>query len=77
MDWYASDKLHGTPRGSQKKPNAGRSPTCRFWTADDNSHTPCHAHAVLCHGLENSLSEWHGHGMERARHGMCESDTAA
>jgi len=24
-DWYASDNnLHGTPRGSQKKPNAGR-----------------------------------------------------
>jgi hypothetical protein len=24
---------------------------------------PCHAHAALCHGLEKSLSELHGHGM--------------
>jgi len=23
-DWYASDNLRGTPRGSRKKPNAGR-----------------------------------------------------
>jgi hypothetical protein len=30
-------------------------------------HT-CHVHAVLCRGLEKSLSERHGHGMARARH---------
>jgi hypothetical protein len=36
-----------------------------------------HAHAALCRGLENSLSERHGGGMARARHGMCESNTAA
>jgi hypothetical protein len=39
-------------------------------------HT-CHAHAVLCRGLEESLSERHGRGMEWVRHGMCESITAA
>jgi hypothetical protein len=38
---------------------------------------PCHAHAALCRGLEKSLSERHGRGMKRARHGMCESNTAA
>jgi hypothetical protein len=31
-------------------------------------HT-CHAHAALCRGLEKSLSERHGCGMTRARHG--------
>jgi hypothetical protein len=75
-DCYASDdKLRGTPHGSWKKPNAGRSPTCRLWTADANSHIPCDAHAALC--LEKSLSERHGRGMAWARHGMCESNTAA
>jgi hypothetical protein len=39
-------------------------------------HT-CHAHAVLCRGLQKSLSERHGRGMARARHGMCESNTTA
>jgi hypothetical protein len=62
--------LHGTPRGSRKKPTAGRSPTC-LWTADANSHMPCHA--ALCRGLEKSLSERHGRGMARARHGICET----
>jgi hypothetical protein len=79
-DWYASDNnLHGTARGNRKKPNAGRSPTCRLWTADANSHIPCHfmprpcrAHVALCRGLQNSLSDRDGHGMEQARlgHGM-------
>jgi hypothetical protein len=63
-DWHASDNnLRGTPSGSRKKPNAGKSPTCRLWTADDNSHMPCHAHDLLCRGLEKSLSERHGRGM--------------
>jgi hypothetical protein len=30
---------------------------------------PCHAYASLCRGLEKSLSERHGRGMARARHG--------
>jgi hypothetical protein len=34
-------------------------------------------HAAPCLGLEKSLSERHGRGMARARHGMCESSTAA
>jgi hypothetical protein len=29
---------------------------------------PCRANAALCRGLEKSLSERHGRGMERARH---------
>jgi hypothetical protein len=55
--------LRGTPRGSRKKPNAGRLPTCRLWMVDANSHSPCYAHAALCHGLEKSLSEQHRRGM--------------
>jgi hypothetical protein len=39
-------------------------------------HT-CHAHAALCRGCEKSFSERHRRGMARARHGMCESNTAA
>jgi hypothetical protein len=34
-----------------------------------NSHFPCRAHAVLCRGLEKSLSEWFGQSMEGTRHG--------
>jgi hypothetical protein len=34
---FYSNNLRGTPRGSRKKPNTGRSPTCRLWTADANS----------------------------------------
>jgi hypothetical protein len=46
-DWYASDNnLRGTPRGRRKNPNAGRSPTCRLWTADANWHMSCHVHAA-------------------------------
>jgi hypothetical protein len=37
----------------------------------------CHANAALCHGLEKLFLERHGRGMARARHGMCESNTAA
>jgi hypothetical protein len=53
-DWYASDNnLRGTPRGSRKKPNAGRLPTGRLSTA------------VLCRGLEKDgmVRAWHGRGM--------------
>jgi hypothetical protein len=46
--WSASGKkLRGIPRGSRKKPNAGRSPTCRLWTAYANSHIPCRSHPAL------------------------------
>jgi hypothetical protein len=43
MDRYAADNLPGTPCGSRKKPNAGRSPASRLWMADANSHMPCRA----------------------------------
>jgi hypothetical protein len=78
MDWYAFDNnLRGTPCGSRKKTNAGRSPTFRLWTADANSHMPCRAHVALFRSLEKSLSERHGRGMVRALHDLCESNTAA
>jgi hypothetical protein len=50
-EWYVSDKLRGTPRGSRKKPNAG---TGRLSTV------------VLCRGLEKNgmVRAWHGRGME-------------
>jgi hypothetical protein len=49
-DWYASDNLRGTPRGSRKKPNAGRQPTGRL------------SAAVLCRGLEKNgmVKAWYG-----------------
>jgi hypothetical protein len=56
--WYASDNnVRGTPRGSRKKPKAGRYPTGRLSTA------------LLCGGLEKNgmVRAWprarHGHGM--------------
>jgi hypothetical protein len=42
-----------------------------------NSHIFSRSHAALCRGLVKSLSEWHGMGTARARHGMCQSNTAA
>jgi hypothetical protein len=56
-DWYASDNNHReTPRGSRKKPKAGRQPTGRLSTA------------VLCRGLEKNgmVTAWHGGGMGMA-----------
>ena len=52
-DWYASDNLRGTPRGSRKKPNAGRWSTGRLSTV------------VLRRGLEKNgmVRAWHGRGM--------------
>jgi hypothetical protein len=78
-DWYASDNnLRGTPRGSRKKPNAVRSPTCRLWKADANSHIPWHAAPMprcavaLRSRFQNSMVvAGHGCGM------ACESNTAA
>jgi hypothetical protein len=55
--------LHVSSRGSRKKLNAGRSPTCHLRTADADSHMPCHAPAVMCRGLEKSLWECHDRGV--------------
>jgi hypothetical protein len=82
------NSLLETPLGSRKKPNAGRSPICRLWTADANSHIPCRSHAVpmsfpcsshaaLCRGLERLLSERHGHDIAGERTGVCEWNMAA
>jgi hypothetical protein len=70
-DWYASDNnLCGTLHGSRKKPNAGRSPTCRLWTAIANLDMPCHAmpmpHCALAlrSRFKNGIVvAWHGLGM--------------
>jgi hypothetical protein len=71
-DWYASDNHRGTPRGSWKKPKAGRSPTCRPWTAVANSYMPCHAYAApmprcvvaLRSRFQNGMVvAWYGRGM--------------
>jgi hypothetical protein len=62
-------------------PKAGRTPTCRLWTADAYSHILCRSHAVPLprpyRGFERSLSERHFCGMTKKRHGMCKSNTAA
>jgi hypothetical protein len=77
-DWFASgNNLRRTPRCSRKKPNAGRSPTCRLWTADANSHIPCRPVPWPWEVAFRTARSWHGIGTARARHGMCESDTAA
>jgi hypothetical protein len=62
-DWYASDNnLRGTPGGSRKKPNAGRSSLRR----------PCCAVA-----LRRTAWSEHDMGAAWAWHGKCESDAAA
>jgi hypothetical protein len=64
MDWYASDiNLRGTPRGSRKKPNVGRSPTWLLWTADANSHMPCPCHGAPWPWEVAFRTAWSGHGM--------------
>jgi hypothetical protein len=62
--------LRGTLGGSRRKPNAGRSHTCRPRTVDANSHIPCRSHAALCRGLEKLLSERLGRGIVWERHGL-------
>jgi hypothetical protein len=72
-DWCASDNnLRGTPLGSRKMPNTGRSSTCCLWTANANSRMSCHAHAtpmpccavVLRICFQNSMFvAWQGRGM--------------
>jgi hypothetical protein len=76
--WDSDSSLRGNLRGSQKKPNLGRSPTGRFSTSDFNSHVPCGTPAILCRGLEMTLSEWHGQSMSGSRHGhgmLCVTQT--
>jgi hypothetical protein len=61
-----SNMLRGTPRGSRKKPKAGRSPTCRLWTADANSHVlpmPRCAVALRSRFQNGMVVAWHGRGM--------------
>jgi hypothetical protein len=79
-----SSKLRSTPHGSRKKSNVGRSPTCRLWAVDANSHIPCRSHtapmpccvmALRIRFQNGMVMAWHGNG--RARRGMCESNTAA
>jgi hypothetical protein len=68
-------KLRGTPRGSRKEPNAGRSPTCRLWT---NSHMPCHALAAPMSRCAMALRSRFQNGMVMPRHGrglLCVNDT--
>ena len=53
-EWHASyNNLRGTPRGSRKKPKAGRQPTGPLSTD------------MLCRGLEKNgmVGAWHGYGM--------------
>jgi hypothetical protein len=64
------NNLRGTPLGSRKKPNAGRSPTCRLWTADANSQMPYHTMPMPCCAValrsrfhNGVVVEWHGRGM--------------
>jgi hypothetical protein len=68
--WSASgNNLHGTPHGSQKKPNEGRLSTSRLWTANANSHIPCRSHAKLRRDFERALPECHGRGVVGKRRG--------
>jgi hypothetical protein len=53
-EWYASDNLCGTLRGSRKKLKAGQSPTGRLLVA------------VLCRGLEKNGMVGAGHGRDMA-----------
>jgi hypothetical protein len=75
--------LRESPRGRRKKPKAGRSPTCRLWTADANSYIPCSTHfapmprcVVAWEVAFITACSWQWHGKVRARHDMCESNTA-
>jgi hypothetical protein len=72
-----NNNLRGTPRGSRKKPKAGRSSTCRLWTADANSHIPCCSHGApmprcavaLRSRFQNGMVvAWQGNGTGAAWH---------
>jgi hypothetical protein len=71
-DWYASDNLRGSPRGSRRKPKAGRSPTCRLWTVNVNPHMPrytqpalmpCCAVALRTRFQNGMVVAWYGCGV--------------
>jgi hypothetical protein len=67
FDWYASDyNLRRTPRGSRKKPNAGRSPhaACGRPTLIHACHAMPHCAMALRSHFQNSIVvACHGHGM--------------
>jgi hypothetical protein len=44
-------------------------PTCRLWTADANSHMPCHAHAAPMPRCAVALRSCFQNGMVVALHG--------
>jgi hypothetical protein len=48
--------------GSRKKPKAGRSSTCRLWTADANSHKPRCAVTLKSSFQNVMVVVWHGRG---------------
>jgi hypothetical protein len=63
----SGNNLRGSPRVAGR-----RSPTCRLWTADSNSHMPCHVQAAsmpryavaLRSRFQNGVVvAWHGRGM--------------
>jgi hypothetical protein len=60
--------LRESPRGNRKKPNVGRSPTCRLWTADAYSHMPCPCHAVSWPWEVGFRTAWLWHGTGAAWH---------
>jgi hypothetical protein len=66
------NNVRGIPRGRLNKPKAGRSPTCRLWTADAISHIPCRFHSIpmprsavaMKSSFQNGMvMAWHGNGM--------------
>jgi hypothetical protein len=72
---YPLNTTLGEPDALRDRTEPGAGNFFCFLHAD--SHMPCRAHAALCRGLKKSLSERHGRGMARVRHGMFESNTAA
>jgi hypothetical protein len=74
-DWYASgNNLRGTPRGSRKKPNAGRSPNAvsgRPTLIHTYHAVPMPRCAVVLRGrFQNGMVvAWHGGGTGEAWHG--------
>ena len=63
------DNLRGTPSGSRKKPNPGRSPTGRLSTTDVNAHMPCRAHAAPLPCFAVALRSRFKNGMVGTRQG--------
>jgi hypothetical protein len=68
---YNLTDFRGTLRGSRKKPNAGRSPTCSLWTADANSHMtwPCSTVSWPWEAAFRTAWSCHCTGVAWVRHG--------